>query len=80
MNNLPDDNPSPDDFDSLKPSERFARLAKTVLSVTADQIAQQEAKGRESPTGRKRGSAKGTVTWSTKRKLERTVKQRQPTA
>jgi hypothetical protein len=56
------------DFDALKPSERFARLAKTVFSVTPEQLADQEARSQDERPVRKYGPPKGTPNWRTKRK------------
>lgn len=59
-----------EELDGLKPSERFARLAKTVFSVTPEQLADQEVRSQSDKPARRHGPPKGTPNWRTKRKQE----------
>jgi hypothetical protein len=56
-------------IDNMKPSERFAHLAKTVFSVSPEQVADQEARSQDEKPARKHGPPKGTPNRRTKRKL-----------
>jgi len=57
-----------DKTEGLKPSECFARLAKTVFSVTSAQLAEQEARSKADHPKGKPGPPKGTPNWRTKQK------------